>query len=130
MEESIFSKIVKGEIPCHKVYEDDLVLAFLDIHPKTAGHTLVIPKRQVEFVWDMNDEEYTSVMNAAKKIALKLRDTFDYKYVGELVFGMDVPHAHVLIYGFNEASQARRIPDPDQQPDHGELAEVAKKLAF
>lgn len=130
MEETIFTKIIKGEIPSHKIYEDDLVYAFLDIHPKTPGHSLVIPKRQVEFVWDLEDQEYQAVMEAAKRIALKLRDEFGYKYIGELVFGMDVPHAHVHIYGFNQAEQARRIPDPSKEPDHSALAEVAKKLAL
>lgn len=130
MEETIFTKIIKGEIPSHKIYEDDLVFAFLDIHPKTPGHTLIIPKRQVEFVWDLEDQEYQAVMGVAKQVALKLREEFGYGYVGELVFGMDVPHAHVQVYGFNKPEEARHIPDPDQEPDHLALADVAKKLAL
>lgn len=130
MSDTIFTKIINGEIPSYKVYEDDLVYAFLDIHPKTDGHTLVIPKRQVEFVWDMNDDEYLAVMKAAKQIALKLRQVFGYQYVGELVFGMDVPHAHVHVYGFNVPEEARRIPDPDAPIDNNKLEENAKKLAL
>lgn len=130
MQDSIFTKIVKGEIPCHKVYEDDKVLAFLDIHPKTPGHTLVIPKKQVEFVWDLDDETYQAVMDVAKKVALRIREITGVSYVGELVFGMDVPHAHVHVYGFNKAAEARHIPDPNADPDHEALAEMAKKLAF
>lgn len=130
MQETIFTKIVKGEIPSHKIYEDEYVFAFLDIHPKTPGHTLVIPKRQVEFVWDMDEQEYNAAMDAVKRIALRLREEFGYTYVGELVFGMDVPHAHIHVYGFNKAEEARHIPDPDQEPDHASLANVAKKLAL
>jgi len=130
MADSIFSQIIRGDIPSHKIYEDEQVFAFLDIHPKTPGHTLVVPKREVEFVWDMTDEEYQAVMMAAKRIAEKLRDSLGYKYVGELIFGMDVPHAHVHVYGFNTAAEARRLPDQADTPDHDALAEVAKKLAL
>lgn len=130
MSDTIFTKIINGEIPSHKIYEDDLVYAFLDIHPKTDGHTLVIPKKQVEFVWDLDDETYLAVMKTAKRVALKLREVFGFKYVGELVFGTDVPHAHVQVYGFNVAEEARRIPDPSDPVDHDKLAENAKKLAL
>lgn len=130
MEDTIFTKIIKGEIPCEKIYEDDKVLAFLDIHPKTPGHTLVIPKKQVEFVWDLEDEDYNAVMTAAKKVAQRIKETMDYKFVGELVFGMDVPHAHVHVFGFNVAEEFRSVPDQSDKPDLPALAEVAKKLAF
>jgi len=129
-EDSIFTKIIKGEIPCHKVYEDDKTFAFLDIHPKTPGHTLVVPKKQVEFLWDLEDEDYQAVMAAAKKVALRLREVFNPPYVGELVVGEEVPHAHVHIYQFSNLEESRRIPDPNTEPDHAELAEIAKKLAF
>jgi len=130
MADSIFSKIIRGEIPSHKVYEDDRVYAFLDIHPKTPGHTLVIPKKEVEFVWDMDDEDYAAVMAAAKKIANRIKSELGYEYAGMLVFGMDVPHAHVHVYGFNTTGEAGRKPSQDNEPDHGSLAEVAQKLAF
>lgn len=130
MKDSIFTKIIKGEIPCHKIYEDDMVLAFLDIYPKTPGHTLVVPKEQVEFVWDLDDETYRAVMDTAKKIALRIRGVTGVPYVGELVFGIDVPHAHVHVYGFTKPEEARRIPDQAAEPDHAALAEMAKKLAF
>lgn len=130
MQDSIFTKIIKGEIPCHKIYEDDKVLAFLDIHPKTPGHTLVVPKEQIEFVWDLADEDYQAVMRTAKQIALNIREKLGYKFVGELVFGIDVPHAHVQVYGFNQPEEARRIPDPNGEVDHTALAEIAKKIAI
>lgn len=130
MQESIFTKIINGDIPSYKIHEDDRVLAFLDIHPKTPGHTLVIPKKQIEFVWDLDDEDYAAVMVTAKRVALRIRDSLGYKYVGELVFGMDVPHAHVHVYGFNQPEEARRVPDLSGEVDYAALEEIAKKLAF
>jgi histidine triad (HIT) family protein len=130
MSDSIFTKIIKGEIPSHKVYEDDKTFAFLDIHPKTPGHTLVIPKKQVEFLWDLEDEDYQAVMATAKKVALRIREILKAPYVGELVVGDEVPHAHVHIYPFSTLAESRRYPDPNTEPDHAALAEMAKKLAF
>jgi histidine triad (HIT) family protein len=130
MADTIFTKIIKGEIPAHKLYEDERTFAFLDIHPKTPGHTLVIPKRQVEFVWDLDETDYQAVMATAKKVAERLRTVLGYPYVGELVFGMDVPHAHVHVYGFTTAEEARRIPGQATEPDHAALADLAKQLAF
>ena len=130
MQDSIFTKIVKGEIPCHKVYEDDKTLAFLDIHPVTPGHTLVIQKQQVEFVWDLDAESYQAVMSTAKKVALRLREVLTAPYVGEQVVGVDVPHAHVHLIPFSTVAEFRHIPDMQAEPDHVALAEMAKKLAF
>ena len=130
MQDSIFTKIIKGEIPCHKVYEDEKTFAFLDIHPKTPGHTLVVPKKQIEFLWDLPDEDYQAVMATAKKVALRIREIFEPPYVGEVVIGEEVPHAHVHIYQFKDLEESRSIPDPNKEPNHEELAEIAKKLAF
>jgi histidine triad (HIT) family protein len=129
-EDSIFTKIIRGEIPCHKIYEDDKTFAFLDIRPKTEGHTLVIPKKQVAFLWDLEDEDYQAVMATVKKVALRMREVFNPPYVGELVVGDEVPHAHVHIYQFATLEESRRIPDPNLDPNHHELAAIAKKLAF
>ena len=130
MEDSIFTKIIKGEIPCHKIYEDDKVLAFLDIHPVQPGHTLVIPKKQVEYLWDLEDEDYRAVMSAAKKIAKQLREKSLKPYVGEIVEGLDVPHAHVHLIPFSTAEEFHTHPDVTADPNHEELAKVAKKLAL
>lgn len=130
MQDSIFTKIVRGEIPCHKVYEDDLTLAFLDIHPKQPGHTLVIPKQQVEFVWDLNDELYAAVMATAKKVAQRLKDVLGEPYVGEQIMGIDVPHAHVHVFPFADSAEFHTQPDLGTEPDHAALAEMAKRLAF
>jgi histidine triad (HIT) family protein len=130
MEDSIFTKIIKGEIPAYKIYEDDKTLAFLDIHPKQPGHTLVVPKKQVEFVWDLDDEMYQAVMATVKKIALRIREVLGKPYVGELVVGEEVPHAHVHVYPFSTLEESRSIPDPNGEPDHAALGAMAKKLTF
>lgn len=130
MEDSIFTKIIRGEIPCEKIYEDELTLAFLDIHPVQPGHTLVIPKRQVQFVWDMTDEEYQAVMATAKKVAERIREVLGAPYVGEQIVGLDVPHAHVHLYPFSSIEEYRHMPDKHNTPDYAALAEMAKKLAF
>ncbi|MDX2776369.1 HIT domain-containing protein [Streptomyces caniscabiei] len=130
MEESIFTKIVKGEIPAHKVYEDEKVLAFLDIYPAQPGHTLVIPKAQVEFVWDLADGEYQAVMMASKKVALRLREVLQTRYVGEKIIGVDVPHAHVQLIPFDTIEQFKAPQDMTREPDHMALAAMAEKLRF
>ncbi len=130
MTDSIFTKIINGDIPSHKVYEDDNVYAFLDIHPVTPGHTLVVPKKQVEFLWDMDDADYQAVMLAAKRIAVHIRDTLEVPYVGVQVIGVDVPHAHVHLIPFTETHQYRNQPDSSAEPDHDALAAMAEKLAL
>ncbi len=130
MQDSIFTKIIKGEIPSHKVYEDDRTFAFLDIHPVSAGHVLVIPKKQVEFIWDLEDEDYLAVMQTAKEVAKRLQDVLGTTYVGSQVVGIDVPHAHYHLIPFSDISEFRNRPDMNAEPDHAALAELAKKLAF
>lgn len=130
MQDSIFTKIINGEIPSHKVYEDDATYAFLDIHPVAPGHTLVVPKKQVEFVWDLSDADYQQLMASAKKVAAHLRRTLDVPYVGVQVIGVDVPHAHVHLIPFTSVDEYRNIPDMSANPNHDELAATAAKVAF
>lgn len=130
MQDSIFTKIINGEIPSHKVYEDEHTLAFLDIHPVTPGHTLVVPKKQVEFLWDMEDADYQALQVSAKKIARHLRETLNVPYVGVQVIGVDVPHAHIHLIPFTNAQEYHNHPDPAVEPNHDELAQIAARLAF
>ena len=96
MKDSIFTKIIKGEILCYKVYEDNKTLAFLDIHPIQPGQTLVVPKTQVEYVWDLSDEDYSALMSTAKKVANRLRQVFPEKSrIAMHIEGLDVAHAHL-----------------------------------
>lgn len=129
MEDSIFTKIIKGEIPCHKIYEDEKVIAFLDIHPVQPGHVLVIPKQQIEFVWDLPDDLYSSLMNTVKKIAVHMRETLPHKHIHEAIVGTDVPHAHVHLIPFNESSELRQNQEPPEA-DSAALAEMAQKLSL
>lgn len=129
-EPSIFTKIINGEIPCHKIYEDDKTFAFLDIYPIQQGHTLVIPKKQVEFVWDLEDDDLIALTRSVRKVAQRMRDVLPQKYVGEVIIGTDVPHAHVHLVPFDHGSEVRAPQDHSVEPDHAALAEIAKKLAF
>ena len=130
MNDSIFTKIVNGEVPCHKIYEDELTLAFLDIHPLRPGHALVIPKQQIEYVWDLPDELYQAVMMTTKKVALRLRDVLPEKYIHERIVGIDVPHAHVQLIPFNHSIELTKQQDMTSEPDHQALSAMARKLSF
>ncbi|QQG50850.1 MAG: HIT domain-containing protein [Candidatus Saccharibacteria bacterium] len=127
MQESIFTKIINGEIPSHKIYEDDRTFAFLDIHPTVVGHTLVVPKKQVEFLWDLDDETYQAVMATSKKLARHFREVLNVPYVGEKVIGVDVPHAHVQLIPFTNTDDYTRSVGA-AEPDHVALAALAEKL--
>lgn len=130
MEPSIFTRIIKGDIPSHKIYEDEKAYAFLDIHPVSTGHTLVVPKRQVPFLWDLSKEDYQALMAACQKIAVHIRDTLGVPYVGVQVVGVDVPHAHVHLIPFSTAAEYKREPDMSADPDHAMLARIASRLVF
>lgn len=92
---TIFSKIIAGEIPCYKVAENELFFAFLDINPLVKGHTLVVPKQEVDYIYDLSDEDLAAMHVFAKKIALAIQKAFPCKKVGEAVIGLEVPHAHI-----------------------------------
>src|SRR5690348_8972156 len=102
MEECLFCKIINGEIPAHKVYEDGKVLAFLDVHPIREGHTLVIPKTHVVDFYNLNEAHYTPLMHAVQKIAKLQKEVLMPEKVGLLVAGWDVPHAHIHIVPMQE----------------------------
>ena len=101
---SIFSKIVDGSIPCYKVYENDDCLAFLDISPNSFGHTLCILKREVDYIFDLNDVEYNKLMNFSKKVANGLEKSVTCKRVALSVIGLEVPHVHVHLIPLNTMS--------------------------
>ena len=92
---TIFSRIIAGEIPCYKVAEDDRFFAFLDINPLVKGHTLVIPKQEVDYIFDLNDEDLAAMHVFAKRVALAICKAFPCRKVGEAVLGLEVPHAHI-----------------------------------
>lgn len=98
---SIFSKIISGEIPCHKVAETEDFLAFLDVFPCGKGHTLVIPKKEVDYIFDMEDELYLGLMAFAKSLAPAIKAAVPCKRIGVAVIGLEVPHAHVHLIPLN-----------------------------
>ena len=104
---SIFTKIVNGEIPAYKIAEDDKYLAFLDVNPNAKGHTLCIPKQEVDKIFDMEEEDYLGLMKFSKKVAAALEKTVPCKRIGIAVVGLEVPHAHVHLIPLNEMDEMR-----------------------
>ncbi len=104
---SIFTKIVKGEIPCYKIAEDENFLAFLDVNPNAKGHTLCIPKQEINKIFDIEDDLYIGLMKFAKKIAISIEKTIPCKRIGMAVIGLEVPHAHVHLIPLNEMDEMR-----------------------
>ena len=101
---TIFSKIIKGEIPSYKVAEDENHYAFLDINPLAKGHTLVVPKREVDYIFDLTDSELSALTLFAKKVAVAIEKTIPCKRVGLTVIGLEVPHAHIHLVPINKES--------------------------
>lgn len=104
---SIFIKIVNGEIPAYKVAEDDNFLAFLDVNPNAKGHTLCIPKQEINKIFDMDEELYLGLMKFSRKVAIALEKTVPCKRVGVAVIGLEVPHTHVHLIPLNEMDEMR-----------------------
>ncbi len=102
---SIFTRIINGEIPCYKVAEDDRYFAFLDINPLTKGHTLVVPKLETDYIFDLDDKTLGDMMIFAKKIACKIKEKIDCKRVAVVVLGMEVPHAHIHLIPINSEQE-------------------------
>ena len=130
MKPSIFTLIINGEVPCHKVYEDDRIIAFMDIHPIQPGHVLVVPKIQVDQFQDLPDEDYAALWIAVKKIAKKQKEVLKRGRVGIHVVGVDIPHTHVHVFPFDTMEEYRRKVDKSIPPDHEALADMALKLSL
>lgn len=131
MKDSIFTQIIKGEIPCHKIYEDDKILAFLDVSPLTPGHTLVIPKQQISHFDDLDDALYTALFLVVKRVAKRIKKVTGSERACVRVEGFNVPHTHVHVYPCNTAKEF--YGDQNRlhtKPNYAELAEMAKKLSL
>jgi histidine triad (HIT) family protein len=128
MEDSIFTKIIKGDIPAYKIYEDDRTVAFLDINPTRYGHTLVVPKNQVDQYIDLPDDDYNAMWMTVKKVAAHLRSILGMERVGIVIKGIDVPHAHVHLLPFNEGQHLGKDENSPKlsEEEFGELAEKLK----
>ena len=125
---TIFSKIVSGEIPCYKIAENGQFLAFLDINPLKKGHTLVIPKREVDYIFDLSDEELAGLMVFARKVALAIGKAIPCKRVGVAVIGLEVPHAHIHLVPMDTMDDINfKNPKLKFSPD--EFKETASKIS-
>lgn len=127
-EPSIFTRIINGEIPAHKIYEDDKIIAILDVRPLFAGHTLVIPKKQVDHIWDLDDAEYQYLWQVVKKIGDHIKQVIESPRVGIVVEGFGVPHVHAHLIPIYEGDDLKKPQDFDSPIDHQALASVAEKL--
>jgi len=122
---SIFSKIVAGEVPCYKIYEDEKTLAFLDIHPESRGHTLVIPKVEVDKVYDLDKEDYEALWATVKKLAKHMDEVLGTRTLMKVV-GTDVPHAHVHLMPLDSTWKHGRTLELSEE----EFREIQQKLAM
>lgn len=123
---TIFTKIINGEIPSHKIYEDDKAFAFLDIFPTSPGHTLIVPKIEVDKIYDLPDDYYDAMFAVAKKLAKNMDQKLG-KRIFYKVIGTDVPHAHIHLYAEDD-NLLKGKDRENQEVNHEKLAEMAKKL--
>jgi histidine triad (HIT) family protein len=124
---TLFSKIVNGEIPSHKIAEDDDYLAFLDINPLAAGHTLVIPKKEIDYIFDMDDDLLAGMQIFSKRVAKAIEKAVPCKRIGIAVIGLEVPHAHIHLIPVNHIDDIN-FGRPKLQPGNDELSEIARKI--
>ncbi len=124
---TIFSKIIAGDIPCYKIAEDDKFFAFLDINPLHEGHTLVVPKKEVDYIFDLNDEYLAEMMVFSKKIAKALDKAIPSKRVGVAVLGLEVPHAHIHLVPLQSEANLD-FKNPKLKFTNEEFIATAKKI--
>ena len=124
---TIFSRIVKGEIPSYKVAESKDFYAFLDINPLARGHTLVIPKKEVDYIFDIENELYKELFMFAKTVGKAIESVIPCKRIGIIVFGLDVPHAHIHLIPINKSSDMS-FDSPKLSLDKEEFEEIATKI--
>ena len=124
---SVFTRIINGEIPCYKIAEDENYFAFLDINPLSEGHTLVVPKREEDYIFDLRDEELAGLVTFAKKVATSLKANLDCKRIAMVVLGMEVPHAHIHLIPMNSEADVD-FRKPKLQLSSEQFAQIAEKI--
>jgi len=127
-EDTIFTKIIKGEIPAHKIYEDERNIAILDTHPVNPGHVLVIPKVQIGVLWELSDADYTNLMKVVKDVAKHMQGVLDAKRIGMAVEGSVVPHVHVHLIPINMGLEAELAKPKTDKNTPRDLEQMAKRL--
>jgi histidine triad (HIT) family protein len=125
---TIFSKIIAGEIPCYKVAEDDCFFAFLDISPIAKGHVLVVPKKEVDYIFDLDDETLAKMMLFSKRVARAIKKTIECRRVGVTVIGLEVPHAHIHLIPITRESDIS-FRNPKKKLEAQEFAAIASAIA-
>ncbi|MBN2275012.1 MAG: HIT family protein [Bacteroidales bacterium] len=125
---SIFTRIINGEIPCYKIAEDDHYFAFLDINPLAKGHTLVIPKEETDYYFNLSDEQMAGISVFAKKVAKAIGKTMPCKRVGVAVLGLEVPHAHIHLIPINDLGDINFLK-PKLKLTQPEFTEIAEKIS-
>jgi len=125
---SIFTKIARGDIPCYKIAENENYFAFLDIHPLTKGHTLVIPKQETDYIFDLSDDLYLGLNLYAKKVALAIKKSILCNRVGICVMGLEVPHAHIHLIPFNQMHEMN-FNNKKLSLSQNEMQEIAEKIS-
>lgn len=129
--DSIFTKIIKGEIPSHKVYEDDKTFVFMDIHPIQPGHVLVVSKTPAETFLDLDKDDAAAFWSTVRKTGARLQEVFPEKRrIGLMIEGLDIAHVHAKLFPIDSGAEYRSEPNTSVEPDHEALAAMAKKLAF
>ena len=125
---SIFTKIVNGEIPCYKIAEDENYLAFLDVNPNAKGHTLCIPKQEINKIFDMEEDHYLGLMKFSRKVAKAVEKSVECKRIGVAVIGLEVPHVHVHLIPLQDMDDMRFQRKTSLTPE--EFQELAKQIAL
>jgi histidine triad (HIT) family protein len=124
---TIFTKIIEGEIPCYKIAEDDRFFAFLDINPMTKGHTLVVPKQETDYIFDLDDTTLSEMVVFAKKIARSIENAVPCKRVGLMVIGLEVPHAHIHLIPIEKEGDMN-LANPRMKLTSHEFEEIAMNI--
>ena len=125
---TVFTKIINGEIPCYKIYEDENYFAFLDINPLQKGHTLVVPKKEEDYIFNLDDKIYTGLQLVAKKIAVAIKESLNCKRVGVTVLGMEVPHVHIHLVPMN-SEKDMLFSNPKKELSKDEFEAIAADIA-
>jgi histidine triad (HIT) family protein len=125
---TIFTRIIKGEIPCYKIAEDERYFAFLDINPLKAGHTLVVPKTETDYIFDLNDNDLTGMMLFSKRVALGIEKAIPCVRIGVAVLGLEVPHAHIHLVPMNTMGDLN-FKNPKLKFTPEEFTKIAKRIS-
>ncbi|MSP69908.1 MAG: HIT family protein [Bacteroidetes bacterium] len=125
---SIFSKIINGEIPCYKIAETEKCIAFLDVFPLVEGHVLVVPKKEVDYIFDLEESDFTELQLFSKKVARAIKQVISCKRIGVAVIGLEVPHAHIHLVPMNNTDDLN-FTKSKLKPSKEQLEEVARKIS-